>query len=75
MADRYVHDCDRCRFVTRGHVDGMSVPVDWYLCGSSVIGRYDDAGHAYWSSPAAMVPQIAAHGDAWGEAALVILGQ
>lgn len=54
----YVHDCQRCQFLGQWPVVGMTAPVDWYQCGDSVIGRYDDAGHAYWSTLRSLLPRM-----------------
>lgn len=69
----YTHDCARCRFLGTGRVEEMGHPVDWYSCGTSVIARYADAGHSYWSSPVAMLAAMVQCGDKWARAAVAVL--
>ena len=51
---RFDHDCEVCQY----HGSGGAAPnyehVDWYYhpdprTGGSIIGRYGDEGHEYWS--------------------------
>lgn len=56
----FQHDCDNCVYVftTHGETD-----YDWYVCpfevsGMSVVARFGDEGHHYWSCPSSMVRNL-----------------
>lgn len=61
----YTHDCDVCRLLTtvrHGSHPHNDDAVDWYVCGDTLIGRYGNAGHMYWSALISMVVNMEVEG-------------
>lgn len=52
------HDCNKCEYVTSVFMDGGI--WDWYVCRTSVIGRYGSDGPAYWSSDISTITRLLA---------------
>lgn len=44
----FTHDCTKCKFIATKEVDGTL--FDWYVCGTTILGRYGNEGSQYWSS-------------------------
>ena len=69
---KFQHDCARCVYQGTGTVNGEQ--TDWYLCGQSpimetVVGRYGDGGHEYWSMPVSMLKSASESGSVYATAA------
>jgi len=53
MRPFHQHDCTNCRYL--GSTHSRTEQTDWYVCTSSVVGRYGSDGPAYWSMDKSMV--------------------
>lgn len=51
MKPKFKHDCESCTFL------GHFYDHDVWLCGKSLLARYSDEGHEYWSMPKASFVQ------------------
>ena len=59
----WLHDCLKCKHVYSGYIPNSNILVNWYKCesnniGGSLIGRYGDEPHEYWSMPIVVLEEI-----------------
>ena len=55
---QYTHDCDICEFKGSIHLEETQEDVDIYLCTNSMVARYGDMGHEYYSMPISIKDNI-----------------